>query len=358
MSVRIDLALELHQRASELEEAGDGAAAENLCRQALAIFEEEEGDSSPDVANLSCQLGAILEKRGDYGGATQCSRRAIAIVEPLLAAFEGPDGVLILLHALGLLGTALRQQGLYREAAAPLERAIELAESMPDLPAEAANAWNNLGMVCKYAGWFDRGEAAYRHALRWAERCGGEDTLLTATILHNVGGLEHARERFAQAEEPARRAWETRRAVLGDGHPDVLADAVAYAAVLDGLDRYDESRPIYERALAAYEARFGPCHYEVASTLHNLAALEEAVGNLERAAELCRLAWQMKRTLLGDEHPDTALTALVLASILLGQGHSPEARELARQAEDVFARRLSPDHPHLAQARHLLTQIS
>jgi tetratricopeptide (TPR) repeat protein len=356
MSSRIDLALELHQQSSRLEEAGDWAGAEHLCRQALAIFEEEDGPDSPDVANLSCDLAAILESRGDYSGAEQCARRAIAIVEPVLAAFEGSDGALILLRALSLLGTALRQQGFYPQALAPLERAIELAEALPENPANAAEAWNNLGIVCKYAGWFERGAAAYRTALRWAERC-AEGTCLQATIWHNIGGLEHARERFDSAEEPARRAWEIRRTALGDEHPAALADAVAYAAVLDGLGRLDESRPIYERALAAYEARFGPRHFEVAATLHNLAVLERAEGNLARAAELARRARETKRTLLGEEHPDTALTTLVLASILWELGRTGEARALARQAAEVFTRRLTPGHPHLAQARELLGRM-
>jgi len=355
MNSRIDEALELHQLSSDLEEDGDLAAAERHCRQALAIFEQEDGPDSADVANLACSLGSILEKRGDYAGAAEQARRSIAIIEPLLPAFDGPDGSLILLHALGLLGTALRQQGAYTEALIPLERAIFLAESLSELPDEVAIAWNNLGMDCKYAGWFDRGADAYEKAMHWASQT--EDQLLIATILHNIGGLEHARERFDKAEEPARRAWEIRRTALGNDHPHAIADAVAYAAVLDGLDRWNESRPIYERALTLYEQLYGPAHFEVAATLHNLAALEDASGNRQRAGEIAHRALQLKRELLGADHPDTALTALILSSIRFQQGDATAARDLAQQAEATFVRTLSVDHPHLAQARFLLSRI-
>lgn len=354
MSELIDRALSLHDASSRLEEAGDLAPAADLCRQALEIFEREDGPDSPDVANLLHSLGSILEKEGDSAGAESCARRAIAIIEPLLPAFDGDEGYLILLHALGLLGTALREQGLYAEAEAPFERAIEIARSLPEHPDEAAQAWNNLGILCKYAGWFDRGEQAYAQAMAFAERLKDGREAMIACILHNIGGLEHARERFDRAEEPARRAWEIRRKLSGNDDPATLADAVAYAAVLDGLERWAESRPIYERALAAYERIYGPEHYEVAATLHNLAALEEATGNPAEGIRLSRRALGIKQRLLGEEHPDTALTAMQLASMLYGYGDAIEARALAAGALRVFEGCLAADHPHLRRARELL----
>src|ERR1035438_9712630 len=86
-----------------------------------------------------------------------------------------------------------------------------------------------------------------------------------AVLYHNLGGLDHARGRFREAEEPARRAWEIRRELLGPDHPDALADACAYAGVLDGLERYAESRPIYQHALEVWERMYGPVHFEVAA---------------------------------------------------------------------------------------------
>lgn len=268
MSATIEHAIELHGRSVELEDRGDLAGAEDLCREALTIFEREEGPESPDVANLLHSLGGILERQGRFHEAALCADRAIRIIEPVIAQFEGDEGKLILLHALGLLGTALRQMGRYGDAERPLSRAVGLAGDLPAYPDELMGALNNLGVLCKFAGWFERGEEAYRRALDLAREVLGERHEIVATILHNVGGLAHARGEFAKAEEPSRRAWEIRRELLGEDHPNTLADAAAYAAVLDGLERYSESRPIYENALAHYRRIFGPEHYEVAATLH------------------------------------------------------------------------------------------
>jgi tetratricopeptide (TPR) repeat protein len=176
---------------------------------------------------------------------------------------------------------------------------------------------------------------------------------MTATILHNLGGLHHARGRFDLAEEPSRRAWKMRRRLLGANHPTTLADATAYAAVLDRLGRYGESLPIYELALDFYERTFGPEHYETAATLHNLALVERAAGHHARAEKLARRALDIKTKLLGATHPDTALSALNLAAMLIPS--QPEAAELLLQgALAVLTRALAPDHPHVIRCRQLL----
>ena len=54
-------------------------------------------------------------------------------------------------------------------------------------------------------------EHAPHAALGIVEARHGRDTLESATLLHNIGGILHAQERFAEAEHPARRAWEWRR---------------------------------------------------------------------------------------------------------------------------------------------------
>ncbi|MBS1872107.1 MAG: tetratricopeptide repeat protein [Acidobacteria bacterium] len=356
MTNSIDYAIELHDESTRLEAAGELTAAEARCRQALAIFEKEDGPESPDVANLLHSLGMILEKQGRYDETEVCARRALAIVEPLLPQFDGPDGVLIQLHALGLLGTALRQKGRYLEARPLLERALAIADGLGNEPEEVVTALNNFGMLCKFAGWFDEGAGSYARAMRIILPITGERHETVATLYHNIGGLEHARECYAAAEEPSRKAWEIRGALLGEEHLNAQADAVAYAAVLDGLDRFDESRPIYERALAIYERVLGPEHYEVAATLHNLSVLEQAQGDVERGVALCRRSLELKRKLLGDDHPDTALTLMNLGAMLLDQGQRDEARPLCESALATFRRTLAPAHPHVLLCESLVRQ--
>src|SRR5439155_25419661 len=102
-------------------------------------------------------------------------------------------------------------------------------------------ALNALGMLYKYAGRFDEAAALYDRALGLAERIHGSEHVSLASLLHNVGGLEHARGEYAKGEAPARRSVELRERALGADHPAVAADVAALAAIVDGLGRHDEA---------------------------------------------------------------------------------------------------------------------
>jgi tetratricopeptide (TPR) repeat protein len=351
-------AIELHSQAGELESRGELTAAEAACREALTIFEREEGPDSALTAQVLLTLAGILERQGRFQEAALSADRTARILESLLPRLEGDYGKLILVHALGLHGTALRQMGEYDAAEKPLKRAVDLAEELPSYPDELVGALNNLGVLCKFAGWFERGEAFYTRALGLAVDAFGEKHEICATLLHNIGGLEHARGEFQEAEEPLRTAWQIRRELLGEDHPDTLGDSVAYAAVLDGLERYDESLPIYQRALQLYESKFGPDHYEVAATLHNLAVVEQARGNVEQALEYCERSLSLKQRILGSQHPETALSGMSLGAMLLASGDPDGARHYLTQALMVFRSTLAADHPHIEFCRELLGAAS
>lgn len=314
-----ELALRRHEESYELRANGDLAGAEKACREALAMFEEIDGPEHPDTANLLQCLGSILDQQCRYDEAEACGRRAVAIMDKIAHLLEGPEAGLILIQSLGVLGTALRQKGQYAEAETVLKRAIELAEKQGDQDALAQELF-------------------------------GDRSAMAATIYHNLGGLEHARGRCADGETAARKAWEIRRELLGEDHPDALADACAYGGVLDGMERYAESRPIYEKALTVYERVFGPEHFEIAATLHNLAGVESALGEEKAAEKHYRRALAIKGKMLGEDHPEWALTANNLAA-MLGD------RELLARAAAVFEKRLEEGHPLRELAKSNLTGL-
>lgn len=347
-------AVRLHEDSAEFQQAGNLREAEARCRVALDIIEQEEGPASADAANVLHSLGEILRRRRKYAEAETCAHRAAIIIEPLLPQFAGPEGMLILILSLALLGAARREQGRYTEAEAPLARAIQLGDSLPNPTDALIAALNEYGVLSKFAGWFENAESVYHRAFELALRLHGWHSETTATILHNLGGLYHACGRFREAEEHARRGLEMRRALRGEAHPDVLSDAVAYGAILDALGRYSESRPIYERAVAEYTRTFGPEDYEVAVVLHNLDGVERAQGNMAKAEELARRAVVLKQRILGTQHPDTAFSAMNLGVILFELGSEEEARARAGSALVIFERTLAPGHPNLVQCRRLL----
>src|SRR5262245_7660313 len=83
INVLTDEACRLHEAAAEAYGGGRIDEAEELFRQALALFEQVEGPAHPDVAAVLGNLGAIFEDRCDYPAAEECYVRAAAVTEAI-----------------------------------------------------------------------------------------------------------------------------------------------------------------------------------------------------------------------------------------------------------------------------------
>jgi tetratricopeptide (TPR) repeat protein len=357
--VSLARALELQTRSWALQAEGRLDEAFDACLEALRLIEQWEGSDSPDVANLLTDLAEIERDRGRLGAALALAERAGSIEARWHDAPADETAARLRIRTRGLLGTMRRMLGDYTRAERPLLDASRMAAAaFGDTSEEAAEAQNNLAVLYKYAGRFDEGLQLYERALATLAAIHGEDSLPCADVLHNLGGILHARRDFAAAEAPGRRAWEISRRLAGDADPRTMRDAVAYAAILDGLRRYEDSEPIYRSALSFYEQVFGANHQDVAATLHNLAAVVEARGDSARAEQHYRRALAIRETRFGADHPDVALTCNNLGRLLADRGLTGEAVGLLERAVAILERRLDAEHPHLAAARSNLTYAS
>jgi hypothetical protein len=134
---------------------------------------------------------------------------------------------------LATLGAACRRRGAYR-----------WAERLTRRPGASIALLNERGVVCKAIGRHNEARACYDRALVLLASAGVPEDARVATLLHNVGGIEHARGRHADGEPFARRAVALRARLLGPEHVAVAADAVAHAALLEGLGRLDEAAAV------------------------------------------------------------------------------------------------------------------
>jgi tetratricopeptide (TPR) repeat protein len=81
------------------------------------------------------------------------------------------------------------------------------------------------------------------------------------------------------ASRPARlyrRALAIQEEVLGDEHPDVAVTLANAGLHLKALGRFDDARPLYERALRVLERTVGPADESVGTLLYNMAQLLRA----------------------------------------------------------------------------------
>jgi len=291
----------------------------------------------------------------------------ILCVSVLHGNFGGPEpentADEVRIRALIKRAANLRENGQYDQAAPILSKALALAEQTrgPDQMLLAATL-NQIGIRDKYAGQFEDGEKAYQKALTIVEAAVKDNystsaESLLADIYHNLGGLDHARERYAHGEPFARRSVEIRERLLGPNDPATLADIAALAALLEGQGKHEEAEQLYIGVLYDFKRINGPESYDVAVNLNNLAALYFAEGKLNEAQSRYLQALAIKEKLLGQGHPDVGFTLNNLAVLYKTQGKLKDAGLLYRRALDIFEKTLSPDHPKLIECRQNYAQL-
>ena len=338
--------VDLFFKANQACQDGQLDQARDLYLECIRLLRETGMDESRNIANLYNALAILEQSGGDIQAALDFALQAEAQFGPEEDRPFDQDQAEIRLETWGLLGNLQRHLAYYAEAETSLLKALDFALAhYSETDEETATARNNLGILYKYTGQFDQAEELYRAALAGVLTRHGEQDEFVATLHHNLGGLAHARGDFAGGLDDARKAWQIRRALLGDDSPETLADAAAYAGILDGLELYEESEPIYRHVLAAFEQLYGPEHYEIAVNLNNLAALRYACGDPKEAEQLYQRALSIKEKLLGAQHPDTALTANNLGVLLHQLGRDDEARYCFSLALGVFEEVYGPEHP-------------
>jgi len=252
--------------------------------------------------------------------------------------------------------TALALRGKYRSAADCLKHALRLST---EVSAEKLELWNELGILCKYAGEFAEAERCYRFALKSCLHCyqGQQLQFFRANLYHNLGGLEHSRQRYRVGEQYTRKALQLRCQASGRNSLGAASDMAALAALLDGQQRFAESQALYRKALRIYRSEYGRSHPEIAVVLNNLASVFQATGRESAARRFFQAALAMKRKELGRSHPDVAVTLNNMAMLAKRSGNTNEARTHLEAALTILQRSLGNAHPHARAVRRNLEQL-
>ena len=139
----------------------------------------------------------------------------------------------------------------------------------------------------------------------------GADHPATAMLLSNLALAMREAGYFNYAEHYARQSVAILERRFGPNDVSLAPplNVLAEAAVSQG--HYDEAREFAARAVAI-GPEAGP-HY--ATALHNLAAVSQAQGRFQEAAELYRQALTVREKILPAGHPYIRLTRAALAQV-------------------------------------------
>lgn len=282
--------------------------------------------------------------RGSEVTARELLQNAVAGIDTSLAGQPAVRGRL-----LGVMGTAYRQLGLYRDARPLLEQAIDLDRQTlgPDDPRVARDHYTLAGLL-RRLGEFDDARGHYQAALDIRERIGEPVDL--AASLTGLANLEYDRNRLPEAAALYRRALALTAATTGDDSPRYAAHLSGLALVHWRLGQVDSACVKLERVVEIQRRELAPDDLDLAWSLSTLSRLYLDGVDLPRARELAEESLAVQERALGPDHTDVAETLDVLANLLRQDGRHEAALAMHARALGIWEKAIGKENPTYAMA--------
>lgn len=150
-------------------------------------------------------------------------------------------------------------------------------------------------------------------ALKITTRLHGEKDETVATIYSALATIAYEQEKFAEAEEYAKRAYDIRLQVLGDKHPHVAIAANNLAEVYQKLGKDEEAEKMFEQCLNIYEKSDNQAG--ALDVLNNLAMFYKKLGRLDDARRVIEEALEIERQDADISVEDRAMTLNALGAV-------------------------------------------
>ena len=318
------------------------------CSDPGALHVEVAPPTDPEVAAeveaLRAELEeiAVEEKAGHFGDALPAAQQVVQRARELSYA--------------PLLAEALLRQGSVQISLGDHESATESwseaawVASGAGADALAADAAIRLVHITAQEGADEDGAFEWaRHARAWLGRT-TPDPLAEARLASNIGIIHSSFGRFAEAATHFEEAWQAKRAILGDDHPEVAGALENVGIAYSGMGRFEEGLDFTRRAYETFERLLGPQHPDVGHSLGNLGGVYDQMGRHAEALALYRRALEIHETSLGPEHPLVATGCDAVGQALSSMARFAEARTLHERALAINLEHFGEHHPEAAWA--------
>lgn len=325
---------------------------------------------APLTAEATVRLGSIEERLG------RTEEAGTDLFAALVKSLAGNDQGLAVQALTNLLWVDGNDLGRFGAA----DRWAQLAEATLERLGRPAplllEYLNNLGSVQLLEGHADEAMRTHREALALARRLDGDDSYRTARSLVNIGNIQIARCRFADALDSYRRAQPIIEARLGQHPAAAMAWSNIGASQLE-LGWNTEARAAFQKSLALRTAIFGEGTFWPAVSELNLAFTDLEDHRFADALERSERVQAAFKAALPPDHPYYFYLIAVRGRAELGLGRKRSAAQLLdtavqlsekgggilpyeiAQARFGLAEALWPSHPtrSLALARNALEAV-
>lgn len=370
------------------------ARADSLVRVALAERRAHLGPTHPGVVSSLAALAQVQVEAGRLDEAERAARDAWATSQAHLVPTHRAA-----MQATLVLGQVLNMRAKPDSAVLLLQEAVRRQRTARTSEVDLSEALNALAMAQHNRGELDAADSINLEVLAMSRRLYGDAHPAVAYDLMNLGAARAARGDYAKAEQYYRAGVRIFAGWFGAGDYRTARAESQLAQALINLGQRDEARVLLRRVLASQERIYGPVsrlaalarnrigllalkegdvamaeqehgralaiyrqiyrsdHWDIASTLGNLANTAAQEGEQAQAEAYMREALAMSLRIRPADHPDVGIERVKLGRILTRQKRWAEAEAELRAGYAIVAQKSSPSSPWIKSAREDLVRV-
>jgi hypothetical protein len=368
----VSLAFAVQERAARAREAQQRELAERRQRETQQVADFQAAQLRDiDVRGMGVRLRADL--LSEARAAMERSKLSAGEIDARREQLER------LLAGLNLTNVALQQ--LDRDI---FERVLKAAqEKFNDQPLVQAQFFQTMATSLRELGLLSQASAPQVQALSIRRKFLGDEHRDTLASLDNLGQLQQAQGKLADAERSFSESLAARRRTLGDDHAEALASLQHMGDLLMLEEKWGAAEPLSREALAARRRVLGDEHADTLTSMESTGQVLQALGKLDEAERLLRTTMETRRRLLGPDDPATLRAAKSLCEVIESEavvmgaesfgrapGETPpsapspaaksrlaEAATLAQSTLDQMRHVLGDDHPDTMAMIQLVADI-
>lgn len=142
-------------------------------------------------------------------------------------------------------------------------------------------------------------------------------------------------QNFEDALQVSRQALKLAQEEFGPDHPNTAKSLNNLAVLNIARGQYDRAKSLYDETLAIEEKNFGADSAEVIETVYNLGRLYYLQKRYSRTDEMFLLVLEKSERLFGPKDPRVGAALENLVSLYDEMGLEDEAEEFARRADEI-----------------------
>lgn len=279
-----DYAHYLHNLAGTLIDAGDLSGAETVDREVLAIRRKIDGPGHPDLMYPLNNLGFVALEKGDWATAEPLLKELLQIVGWPKKSDATVAGVLT------NWARMLQEKGDYKGAEESHRQAIAMIQQAKGKESwQLAKMLSNQGLLQADLGNYAAAEQLERQALAMRQKLGGDENPDVAASLINVALIRSSQKDPVSAEPLLRQALEIRKKELSAGHPAIISAETRLGEVLIDEGKTAEAVTLLRQAIKEiHDVAFSLTAWQIAEPEIALGAALAASGQNAEAEKLLK----------------------------------------------------------------------